>query len=418
MNFLLINPPFYRFMGLEQDYVPLSLLAVGAQLEKDGHQVKIKNMEIDKNLSYQGYSDRSENFYKYLKKIEEENDVWDELRNVISSIRPDKIGITVLNTKFKSSLRIIDIAKEFSVPVMVGGPYPTTHSNLFPKHVEVIKGEFESRMDGKRIMNLDELDIPTYNNLLDNYSPNGYGHVYSSRGCPFKCTFCASKNIWNRIVSFKSPNRMVEEMSLIYKKVKNDSFTFWDETFTLNKNRLIKFCSLYNLPAYWNCDTRAESLDKEMVIAMKQANCKHISLGIESGVQRILNYIKKGETLEEFIRAANLLNDNGIKWKAYCIIGFPEEDERDIFETMRFIKSLKPFRITLSFFTPYPETELFTECLKMGLITSDYDPTLFAHQSPVNYFCPKIHKERFFEIKNIVSHDCDEYNKQSIKEWK
>jgi len=420
MKILLINPPFYRFIGLEQDYVPLSLIAVGSQLEKEGHQVIIKNMEIDKNLKYEGYNDRISNFDKYLNALlDNEHYVWNELRDLIRQYNPDKIGITVLNVKYKSSLKIIKISKEFNIPVFVGGPCAITHPNAFTSEVEVITGEFESRFyGGGRIKDLDMLPMPNFDILYDMYSPNGYAHIVSSRGCPFKCKFCASNTIWHRNVTFKSAKRIIDEMTLIKKRFNNNLFTFWDETFTLNKKRLMDFCYLYDIDVKWSCDTRADALNDEVVKAMKNAGCDFMGLGIESGRQHILDYIGKGESLIDFQKTSDILNSNNIKWKAYCIIGFPEETEEDIFETIRFIKSLNPFRIVLSFFTPYEHTELYQECLNKGIIDKNFDSVMFAHQSPYNYFCSKITKERYNEIKKIVSSEVDNYNKEAIKEWK
>jgi len=416
MKILLLNPPFYRFIGLEQDYVPLSLLAVGSQLSKEGHEVKIKNLEVDKGLSYQGYKNRSDSFDKYEVGLATDNEVWSELRKTIEEINPEAVGITVLSVKHKSALKIINIVDEYRIDIFVGGPHLSIYPNAF-SGVKIIRGEFESR-GGERIKDLDTLPMPNYDMLLDTYSPNGYSHIVSSRGCPYLCKFCASNNMWKRKVTFKSAARIIREMKDIKDRFKSDSFTFWDETFTINKVRLLDFCFNYNIDAKWNCDTRADVLDEEMLIAMKRANCQHLSLGVESGKQHILDEIGKGETIDDFKRAAELLNKHSIQWKAYCIIGFPQETEDDIFETLRFLKSLKPFRITLSFFTPYKGTELYDYCVDKKIISNNFDPSQYAHQSPHNYFCPKISRKRYNEIKKTISSEIDEYNLEAIKSWR
>jgi len=413
---LLINPPFYRFIGLEQDYVPLSLLAVGTQMVTDGDQVYIKNMEIGQNTHYAGYFERSNHYDIYIDSINDPNHpVWLELHQTINDVKPDKIGINVLNVKYLSALKIINIANEYKIPVIVGGNHPTTDPNVYPKNVEVFCGEYESQ--GKRIKNLDEIPFPNYDILLDKYSPNGYGHVLSTRGCPFMCTFCASKIMWNRKVTYKSVDRIISEMKYVNERFKTDYFTFWDETFTINKKRLSDFCSRYDIPAHWRCDTRADSISDEMVKMMKASGCGQISLGLESGDNNTLEYVKKGETTDDFLRAAEILNKNEIEWKAYMIIGFPKDTEESILKSIEFVKKLKPFRITLSFFTPYPGTDLFDEVKAMGLINDTFDMSLFSHQSPHNYFCPQIPKERYFELRNQITQDIDNYNKEGLKTW-
>jgi radical SAM superfamily enzyme YgiQ (UPF0313 family) len=413
---LLINPPFYRFIGLEQDYVPLSLLAVGTQMVTEGDEVFIKNMEIGGNTHYAGYSERTDHYDIYINSLNDPNHpVWAELHKTIEEIKPNKIGINVLNVKYLSALKIIEIANEYKIPVIVGGNHPSTDPTAYPNGVEVFCGEYES--NGKRIKNLDEIPFPNYDILLDKYSPNGYGHVLSTRGCPFKCTFCASKIMWHHKVTFKSVDRIISEMKYVNERFKSNYFTFWDETFTVNKKRLAEFCSKYDVPAHWRCDTRADSISDEMVKMMKAAGCGQMSLGLESGDNDTLAYVKKGETTDDFLRAAEILNSNSIEWKAYMIIGFPRDTEESIIKSVEFVKSLKPFRITLSFFTPYPGTDLFDEVKSMGLINDTFDMSLFSHQSPHNYFCSSIPKERYFELRKIITDDIDNYNKEGLKTW-
>ena len=416
MSILLINPPFYRFIGLEQDYVPLSLLAVGSQMDADGEEVYIKNMEIGTNVHYAGYSERSGHYDIYIDSLNDPvHPVWMELRDALKEIKPDKIGLNVLNVKYQSALKIIDISKEYNIPVIVGGNHPTNEPGSYPDDIEVFCGEYESR--GGRIKNLDDTPFPNYRLLLDSYSNNGYGHVLSSRGCPFNCTFCASKVMWKRKVTYKSVDRILNEMRYVNDRFKTDYFTFWDETFTLNKKRLADFCSKYDIPALWRCDTRADSLTEETVILMKAGGCGSISLGVECADNEMLKKIDKNETTDDFKKVADILNKHNVEWKAYMIIGFPYDTEETILNSIEFVKALSPCRITLSFFTPYKGTALYDEVMEMGLIDENYDMSLFSHQSPHNYFCPKIPKDRYNELKKIVTSDIDDYNKEALKTW-
>lgn len=415
MKILLINPPFYRFLGLEQDYVPLSLLAVGSKMVEEGNVVLLKNFEIG-GTHYAGYAERSDHYDMFISALNDDNHpVWQELRLMLKEVNPDKIGLNVLNVKHKSALKIIDIAKEYDIPVIVGGNHPSTEPNIYPDDIEVFCGEYESR--GGRLKNLDETPFPDYDILMDKYSPNGYGHVLSARGCPFHCTFCSSKVMWHHRVTFKSVDRILTEMRYVNKRFKSDYFTFWDETFTINKKRLTEFCTKYDIPAMWRCDTRADSISDDMVKLMKKANCGQMSIGLESGDNDILEYIRKNETTDTFLRAADILNSNGIQWKAYMIMGFPKDTEESILKSVEFIKGLKPFRITLSFFTPYKGTDLYDETKALGLITDTYDMSLFSHQSPHNYFCPLIPKERYFKLRDRISKEIDDYNREALKSW-
>ena len=417
MKVLLINPPFYRFMGLEQDYVPLSLLAVGSKMVEQGHEVLLKNMEVGYDMFYKGYSDRGSNYHNYLDALKNnEHPVWAELSDLIKNVNPDKIGVNILNVKYQSALKILDIARFDGKSLIVGGNHPTMEPNVYAKDITVFEGEYES--SGKRMMNLDDTPMPNFDILLDKYSPNGYAHILSSRGCPFNCRFCASKNMWDRKVTYKSVDRILEEMAMVYRKFKPTYFTFWDEVFTINKYRLKEFCSEYDLPVKWRCDTRADSITDESVKMMKDAGCGQMSIGVESGDNSTLKYIGKNETTDDFKKAASILNRHGIQWKAYMIVGFPKDTEKRIRKSIDFVKSLEPFRITLSFFTPYEGTDLYNEVKALGLIDKFYDKAIYSHQSPHNYFCPKIKRLRYDQLKKEITKEIDHYNKKALKTWK
>lgn len=414
---LLINPPFYRFMGLEQDYVPLSLLAVGSEMTRNNCEVFVKNMEVGQDMYYKGYTDRGKNYNEYIDALDDiSHPVWKEVDKTITDINPDVVGVNVLNVKYDSALKILDIARGHGKELIVGGNHPTMEPSAYPDDVVVFMGEYES--GGGRLRALDDTAFPNYDILLDNYSPNGYAHILSSRGCPFNCRFCASKMMWDRKVTYKSINRIIDEMYYVYTRFSPSYFTFWDEVFTLDKKRLYEFCGRYDVPVKWRCDTRADSLTEGTVVMMKEAGCGQMSIGIECADDKILKYVGKNETTADFKRAAELLNKHGVQWKAYMIVGFPKDTEKSIRESLDFVKSLQPFRITLSFFTPYKGTDLYSEVRTMGLIGDTYDQAMYSHQSPHNYFCPKIQRSRYEELKTEITMEIDQYNKEALMIWK
>ena len=419
MKVLLINPPFYRFMGLEQDYVPLSLLAVGSQMKEYGMEVYIKNMEVGKSLHYEGYAGRGDHYHQYIEALDSiDHPVWNELNDTINEIKPDLVGINVLNVKFRSAQKVLSIARDHGVELMVGGNHPTMDPGVYDKDVFVYEGEYEINFfNSPRLKNLDDTPFPDYDILLDKYSPNGYAHILSSRGCPYDCSFCASKLMWNRKVTYKSIPRLLDEMQHIYRQFTPDCFTFWDEVFTLNKKRLTEFCNTYNLPAQWRCDSRADILTEDMVVMMKNAGCASISIGVESSDNDILKQVRKNETTDDFLRVAEILNKHNIQWKAYMIIGFPQDTEKTIRDSIDFVKKLGPFRITLSFFTPYEGTDLYNEVMDMGLINENYDMAVYSHQSPHNYFCPKIIRKNYDKLKKEITEEIDLYNQEALKTW-
>jgi radical SAM superfamily enzyme YgiQ (UPF0313 family) len=151
---------------------------------------------------------------------------------------------------------------------------------------------------------------------------------------------------------------------------------------------------------------------------MKEAGCGQMSIGIECADDKILKYVGKNETTADFKRAAELLNKYEIQWKAYMIVGFPKDTEKSIRKSLEFVKSLQPFRITLSFFTPYKGTDLYREVRTLGLIDETYDQAMYSHQSPYNYFCPKIPRSRYEQLKTEITKEIDQYNKKALEIWK
>ena len=154
--------------------------------------------------------------------------------------------------------------------------------------------------------------------------------------------------MWNRKVTYKSVERILEEMTYVHERFAPNYFTFWDEVFTLNRQRLFDFCKEYDLPVKWRCDTRADSLTDDIASMMKGAGCNQMSIGIECADDETLSYIGKNETTADFKRAAEILNKYGIQWKGYMIIGFPKDTEKSIRKSLDFVKSLQPFRISRS----------------------------------------------------------------------
>ena len=168
---LLVNPPFYRFMGLEQDYVPLSLLAVGSEMQRGGNEVFVKNMEVGFDMEYKGYTDRGKNYDDYRNALKDQaHPVWEELVSVIKEVDPDIVGVNVLNVKYDSALKVLQIARFYGKKLIVGGNHPTTEPEAYPEDVTVFKGEYES--GGQRLLSLDYTAFPDYDILLDSYSPD------------------------------------------------------------------------------------------------------------------------------------------------------------------------------------------------------------------------------------------------------
>jgi radical SAM superfamily enzyme YgiQ (UPF0313 family) len=144
---------------------------------------------------------------------------------------------------------------------------------------------------------------------------------------------------------------------------------------------------------------------------MKSAGCSTIQVGIESGNNEILSIIRKNITIEEALDACELINKHGIELYVFFIIGFPQDTESTLRDTITVIKKVKCKFIVYSIFTPYPGTEAFELCKEKGLIGNDYDVSLYNHQSPLNNFCMNIPIKKFRIIASKLEKQIDRINK-------
>jgi radical SAM superfamily enzyme YgiQ (UPF0313 family) len=219
------------------------------------------------------------------------------------------------------------------------------------------------------IENLDELSFPSRDLLdLDKYIlPYGtreakYTPIISARGCPFRCFFCTSQIFYNHFLRMRSTENIMKEVEEVVNKYGIKHLSFWDDTFTANKKRVIEICDEIikrKLDITWFCFGRVDTVDKEVLAKMKAAGCYQIQFGAESGDPEILKKINKGITVEQIRNAVKLTQEAGIEAAAFFIFGFPWETKETITRTIEFIKEIKPDYVNCSVATPYPGTEYF-----------------------------------------------------------
>jgi len=200
--------------------------------------------------------------------------------------------------------------------------------------------------------------------------------IFSSRGCPYKCTYCASCSIWTRKWRARSPNNIVKEINSLIKEFNVNRINFADDTFSISKKRIIEFCEILineNLDVTWGCNVRVDNIDKNLFKIMKEAGCTDIWVGVESGSPIILEDIKKKITLNQIRNAFFWSKEVGLKRRAYLMIGSPKESKETINETERLLEEIKPDTMDFSILTPYPGCENYYDALKKGYINEKID---------------------------------------------
>ncbi|MEW6712058.1 MAG: radical SAM protein, partial [Candidatus Riflebacteria bacterium] len=429
MKILLIDPPFKSFAGIFSLYFPLGLTYVAGAAKKAGHQCRILDMDAaEPKEGSLNFTREYESYNSYVSALNDpDHPTWKLLRQLVLQQKPDLIGITALTTKFGSVIQTARFCKQVlpNVPIVVGGAHASTMPDLcmqIPEVDFVLRGESDesfaqlleavekrrnlnqvgslSWRDSEKIVhnpdlafagNLDELPLPDRSALLnpENYSSEDMGVILTSRGCPFRCSYCF--HMWDQKVRYRSPASVIEEILQVHRTYGTTQFSIKDDSFTVKKKHVLELCEAFKRLPFkitFNCTTRVDLLDEELLLAMRNAGCAQISLGIESGSPSVLKDTDKDITLEQVMKAAEMLNRHRLFWTGYFMIGLPRETEEDIRKTLQFLKKVKPFYAGLGVYNPFPRTKLFRQGVELGLL----DPN-----PPIDHFLKTNPKDLFFK---------------------
>ncbi len=395
-DILLINP---SSITVQNTPIPFGIAYLASFLEKNNFSVKILDLAV--------------------KKMSE-----GEILESIKQIKPKKIGVTCMSVHagFIKSLTK-KIKENFDIQIILGGIHPTALPKKslknFPDVDILVIGEGElTILELMRKRNLDKIrgiayrkgnkikinkprefikdldilpfparhllpDIKNYRMGFDWEGRTPAATIFSSRGCPFNCIYCASKVMWKQRVRFRSAENVLKEIDYLVKKYKIKEVLFYDDHFVLNKPRLKEICMglikrKYDLT--WCCLSRVESLDLKTARLMKKAGCHMISFGVESGSQKILDNMEKRVKVESIINAFETCRKSGINTKASFIFGAPGEDYQTIKETREIIKKILPDYIWIFIMTPMPGTKLYELHEESGIASEEwsmYDQTTY-----------------------------------------
>lgn len=217
----------------------------------------------------------------------------------------------------------------------------------------------------------DLVDMNAYHRKVDGHRCFG---IVGSRGCPHKCLFC-DRSLFGNTVRFRSIENIVLEIQHVVSKYGVRHFEFFDDMFPGNKKRAKEFCErTKGLGLSFRCNSRADKTDPEYYSLMKQAGCDMLYLGIESGVQELLDLMKKGTTVEKNIEVIKIAQDAGLKVGGYFILGFPGETHHTITQTMAFVERSGLDQAQFYMFIPLPGSEVYRDLDKYSgkLLTNDY----------------------------------------------
>jgi radical SAM superfamily enzyme YgiQ (UPF0313 family) len=200
--------------------------------------------------------------------------------------------------------------------------------------------------------------------------------VFGGRGCPYKCSYCATDSVWGRHVRLRSPENIMGEIGALVKTYGINYINFADDTFTIDKQHVFGLCELLKkkkLPIGWGCNVHPRTTDKQLFQEMKGAGCTEIWAGVESGSQGILDELKRNYTLEEVKELFAFAKETGLKRQAYIMAGTPGESKETLKQTEEFLDQIKPDIVILSLFVPIPGSELYIKARDKGYVKDDMD---------------------------------------------
>ncbi len=333
-----------------------------------------------------------------------------QLQSALSTYQPDIVGIYSMVALSRNTFRIAEMVSR-DLPhslIVAGGPLPTLYPERYNQQFDVVfRGEvdlsfpqfcrdfFEQRISRQ---SLKELPLDTYDGLFiqnhelrvntptvhyrekeidafpipdrSDFDHASYQRVWFektgskttsimiTRGCPFDCDFC-SRPIFGSLFRRRNLDTVFEEIEQI-KGLGYDSLWIADDNFTLNLVYLQNFClRMADQPISWSCLSRVTGINEEIALMMKEAGCRRVYLGLETGSQATLQMMNKKATVEEGINAVHQFRKAGIEVAAFFIVGYPGESSSSIDETFKLALTLPLDDISFNVPYPLPGSNLF-----------------------------------------------------------
>jgi len=372
---LLIEPHSDIFKKEIQKRVdsPLNLLFLATFIQ-DKHQVKV----YDRNIY--------------------PND--EDFSNLLKDYSPDIVGITSMTSLMLYDLmRVAKLVKQLNknTTIIVGGTHATIEpeSLLNEPYIDyVLRGEgeeaflefcdtFDKNKNNLKklkninlnpmrpLMNMEDLKLPDYSLIeIEKYE---HFYVTLSRGCIGSCTFCSNHKMWGKnnqpFVRMFNIEKCFAMFDNLINKYNIRNFSLMDDNFITFKERVKTVCNyLEGKKMNFFCFGRADCINDEILHYLKKAGCHTLEIGVESGSQRILDFLDKRTTVQQNEDAIKCVEKNGITCNSSIMVGVASETVEDVNMTLNFIKKVKPSCPDAHIFIPMPGTPIFEYCIDHKLI--------------------------------------------------
>jgi len=365
----------------------------------------------------------------------------------------------------ESRFQVFDFARKAKeanpdCKIIVGGPHVFALDEAILEHYPfvdaVIKGEGEETVldvvkgkpfgeilgltwrknSGEIIKNLDRLMIKDIDNLHYDYSLvfselAGWKDfeispellklnalpIIASRGCPFRCAFCAANQQWSQMYRYLSPEELVKRMQELISRYKIQYFRFFDALFIGSEERMIKFCELLEkakLDIHFRIDIRVGT-SRDILARLRKVGCDVVGFGVESGSDRILKRVRKGITRKGIEETIRICKELGYWTIGFFMIALPDETIKDINKTFELFKFFD--EINVQFFKIHPNTAFYNELKQKGEIDDEiwFNPNYGFNTRYGNeiYYCKELFPSAGFfreDVERMLQRSAYSYN--------
>lgn len=351
-------------------FPPINLMYLGAISKRLGHETTIIDAPFE-GISQRGCIEVLDQGFDYVVSNLSLQTLEDDLY-ILKHAK--QIGTKTISFGYISTINDMELLERYPFIdyIIRGEPEITFEEILKGVPIEKIKGitasngnEIIRNNDREFNRDLDSLPFPSRDLIKNDIyrdPPSGkaFTTIQASRGCNFKCTFCLSRMMNGEKIRYMSVNNVADEIESCITDFNISHFFLRGDTLTADKGWVMDLCREIikrGLNLIWYCTSRVNTIDREMLKIMKEAGCKAISFGIESGNDEILRYIKKDVTKEQALKAIRLTKEAGILTWTWYILGLPRDTEETIDETIRFSKEVDSDLVDYHRFLTFPGTE-------------------------------------------------------------
>jgi radical SAM superfamily enzyme YgiQ (UPF0313 family) len=341
-----------------------------------------------------------------LKRAGHEVEVYEELNGSVNYKKllkdTDIFCFSIITSNAPRAYELADMIHEKSkARVLMGGMHATGMPDEALEHadqiitgegekviLDVVEGRIKDRLvRGIPIENLDEVPFPDYSILK---TPCEAANVLSTRGCPYRCTFCTTSRMFAPYRQ-RSVDNVIEELRM-YKKLGFKYMNFEDDNFTADKERAKEICRrmikeglVFKETFFFGRTDLAN--DEELMSLLAEAHLTRVLIGIESLNQKSLDAIHKGQNIEDIRRAGEACVRHGIRLIASVVLGLDDDTEEDIKRSVDFAKEIHAYQLQPAVLTPYPGTPVYKQMTEENRMLKDLDWSSFDMMSVV--FQPK-----------------------------